>query len=1135
MTLPPGADLGPFSSLGEYLQDITEALAATSTPREVLEIVLTPAVQALEAVAGIVLLVDHTDQQMKIAGSQGYEDDTLTLWQEGPIEDHLLISDILRMREALYFEHDGELKAAYPEIESRTGALAAISNAVLPMFLDGQPLGVIVLDFKEPHHFTPEERRFLKILAAQCAVALGRAEASSLLEARVEEQTRLLVDRTRQLEDQTRKSLDDARAQEAFVAFTEAVGSETDLQALVRQAIEVLDQRFPGASVGYYEEQDGLWKARMWSDDVGPELAASIAAGIPAETPMISQVVRTREAVFTDVWTVQESGVELSEEYGAVASYPLIVNGELHWLLSVGLRHTQHWNEADRRLVRAVGRGLTLALERTETARQLTLQNAELQARTRALESFAELTRDLALTTDPLLLIRRAQEVVMSMLADGAALYYELEGDRWFSRSQHGSLHSPGLQAAIDAGLPYAETNNLLIPWTTGQPYFQEHYDRDTDQLTELVNHIGASAALPLRVEGKLIGVLVFGLFHQRDWSSVDRVLLDTVVQSLELGLTRAMQARQLDEERAALEAFTRFTEEVGSETDVQSLVQRAITLLADTCSADTVYLAHEGEMLKATIWNPHFNAALLTRLRAGVLVKQSSLALILQQNTAAFIDHWVDHRDAAEIWIKESVHLQAMAGYPLFEEGELAGIVIIGSRTRSTWDERTKGIIRAVGHSLDLALERAQQAEALRQKNAELAARTQTLEGFSLLTREFSLEHDPVTLIGRTQELILSLLPEGVSTYYELQDDHWHLRSHRGAFHDHALLKALQAGVPRGSILNIERPAATGQPYYQDRFDAGTSLVAQREFEAIRATAGLPILVTDQVQGVLVVGLYQARTWSAPERAVLETVARSLGLVLERSLATRAVLEQRDALDLQAASLAGANEELQAFSYSVSHDLRTPVRHMIGFLGLARKALDGRLDDRSARYLDVVEQAGGRMNTLIDALLDLSRATQQSLRPGRVDLNGLMTQIQTTLLPDLLTRNIRWEIVPLPAVWGDADALKQVLTQLTENAVKFTRTRDPAIIKVWAEDQGDAWGVFVQDNGLGFDPRYQDRLFNLFQRLHSADEAGGTGVGLASVRRLILKHGGQVFAQGQVGEGATFGFTIPKASPSQL
>jgi len=267
MTLLPDADLRSSDQLSTYLQDITEALAASDTEREVIEIVLTPALKALGAVAGIVLLVDHTDQQMKIGGSQGYEDGALTPWQEGPIADHVLISDILRMREALYFEYAGALKKAYPDLERRTGTPEVVANAVLPMFLDNRPLGVIVLDLMEPHTFTPAERRFLKILSGQCAVALGRVEATRTLEARVEE-------RTRQLETER-------TALAAFMAFTKAVGTRTDLASLVMQAIEVLRVRFPGASIGYFEQEDRLWKARVWSDDVSPALAASISSGLP--------------------------------------------------------------------------------------------------------------------------------------------------------------------------------------------------------------------------------------------------------------------------------------------------------------------------------------------------------------------------------------------------------------------------------------------------------------------------------------------------------------------------------------------------------------------------------------------------------------------------------------------------------------------------------------------------------------------------------------------------------------------------------------------------------------------------------------------------------------------------------------
>ena len=951
MTSQPSSDLGPFAPLAENLQGITEALAATTTQREVIEIVLTPAVKALGAVAGIVLLVDHTDQQMKIAGSQGYEDGALTLWQEGPLADHVLISDILRMKEALYFEYAGALQEAYPDLESRTGTLEVVANAVLPMFLDHRPLGVIVLDFTEPHVFAPAERRFLMILSAQCAVALGRAEVTATLEERVEE-------RTRQLETER-------TALAAFMAFTEAAGTKTDLAELVQQAIVVLHVRFPGASIVYYEEEGGLWRARAWSDDLSPEMLAVISAGLPSETPLIAEVIRTRRSVFTDAWDPEQQGVESSEEYGAGGGYPLIVNGELLSMLTIGLRNTRTWSEADQELLRAVGRGLNLALERAQVARELTLQNAELQARTRALEAFADLTRDLALTTDPLLLIRRAQEVVMSMLADGAAMYFVLEDDRWCSLVQHGSVHSPELQATVDAGLPYAETNNLLIPWTTGQSYFQDVYDQDTDQLASLVGHIGATATLPLRVGGQLTGVLVFALFHQRAWSNVDRVVLETTVQSLELSLDRAAKTRALDEERAALEAFTRFTRAVGSETDVRILVQQAITLLEEVRSSDVIYTEREGDLFKIKVWNAGLPADLLARSVEGYSLDQPSFSRANRERQAIFEEHW----DAEQQGVPSSAMYRAGAFQPFFQDGEMTGMLIMGSLTVSRWSERDKGIFQAVGQSLDLALDRARQTRTVTAQRDALDARTQELA-------------------ARTQQL--------EDSTRELED---------------------------------------------------------------------------------------------------------------------------------------STQELQSFSYSVSHDLRTPVRHMTGFLHLARTSLNGKLDERSARYLDVVEQAGAQMNTLIDAMLDLARASQQTLRPRVVDLNQMVNQVQTTLLPDLLTRNVQWEVASLPEVWGDWDALKQVLTQLTENALKFTMNRNPATIRIWAEDQGERWKVCVGDNGLGFDPHYQDRLFNLFQRLHTAQEASGMGVGLASVRRLVLKHGGQVFAEGQVGQGATFGFTLPKNS----
>ncbi len=592
----PGADAPVRVPLNEHLQDVTEALAAAQAPADVFAVVLQTALRALGAVAGAVLFVSAQGNRLEIAATQGHEEGAQTLWQDGPLDGNVPAGDALERHEALYFEHEGDLTRTYPELEARTGGVAAVATAVLPMFLDDAPLGVVILDFREPHSFTPEEQRFLRILASQCAIALGRA--------------RLMTALRRQVQERTRHIEEEARAHEAFMVFTEAVGTQTDVHALVRQAITVLRARFSEASVGYYEHAEGLWKLRVWSEDMRADVVARVQAGVPDATPIFARMLGSGEAVFTDAWDPVREQVEATEQYGTVATYPLTVGGEVRGVLAVGLKDTRQWPERDKTLVRAVGRGLTLALDRAE-------------------------------------------------------------------------------------------------------------------------------------------------------------------------------QARQLEVQRVAL----------------------------------------------------------------------------------------------------------------------------------------------------------------------------------------------------------------------------------------------------------------------QDRAEA----------------------------------------------------------------------------------LSLANEELDAFSFSVSHDLRTPVRHIVGFAGLLRKTLGDAPPPKATHYLSVIEGAATRMNTLIDALLDLARTAQHPLRTRSVDLGALFGQARDDLEVELAGRRVEWRVAPLPVVTGDRDILEQVVANLLGNAVKYTRPREVARIEVWAEDRVQEWAVCVRDNGVGFDPRYGERLFGVFQRLHRDAEFEGTGVGLANVRRIVSRHGGTVSAQGTPGEGATFTFTLPK------
>jgi signal transduction histidine kinase len=236
------------------------------------------------------------------------------------------------------------------------------------------------------------------------------------------------------------------------------------------------------------------------------------------------------------------------------------------------------------------------------------------------------------------------------------------------------------------------------------------------------------------------------------------------------------------------------------------------------------------------------------------------------------------------------------------------------------------------------------------------------------------------------------------------------------------------------------------------------------------------------------------------------------------------------EALKQETLQLEATNKELEAFSYSVSHDLRAPLRHMWGFVELLQKRLLDYPDKKTHHYTDAIAGAAKKMGMLIDDLLEFSRMGRSAMQKRRVNLNVLVRGAVREIQEELKERKMRWEIDELPDVLGDRSLLRLVIVNLLSNAVKFTSTRPQAEIKIGCKDEGDEFTCSVTDNGVGFDMRYVDKLFGVFQRLHAQDEFEGTGIGLANVRRIISRHGGRIWAEGAVGQGATFYFTLPKA-----
>jgi signal transduction histidine kinase len=268
-------------------------------------------------------------------------------------------------------------------------------------------------------------------------------------------------------------------------------------------------------------------------------------------------------------------------------------------------------------------------------------------------------------------------------------------------------------------------------------------------------------------------------------------------------------------------------------------------------------------------------------------------------------------------------------------------------------------------------------------------------------------------------------------------------------------------------------------------------------------------------------------------------TLACAVGLMaillIHRDLKLRRHTEEKirelnKDLEHRAAQLEAINKELEAFSYSVSHDLRAPLRHIDGFVKLLDRQAVEKLDERGKRYLDIIADSARRMGALIDDLLVFSRMSRAELRHMKVSSNSLIHEALDGLQSETTGRHINWKIGELPEIEADPAMFRQVWVNLISNAIKYTRPRDPAEIEIACADSRNGEYVFsVRDNGVGFDMQYAHKLFGVFQRLHRAEEFEGTGIGLANVSRIVHRHGGRAWAEGRLDAGATFYFSLPK------
>ncbi len=469
----------------------------------------------------------------------------------------------------------------------------------------------------------------------------------------------------------------------------------------------------------------------------------------------------------------------------------------------------------------------------------------------------------------------------------------------------------------------------------------------------------------------------------------------------------------------------------------------------------------------------------------------------------------------------------------PMMVEGELVGILKVGRPRPDAFAEEDRHVGQELADHLAIALRQARLRERveartadLEQVNERLSRRTQRLRTLRDIDQAILAAESPQEIAAEAIRRVRDILPYKSATVTVTEWD---------AGKAHVL-------AAEDNVLDPPTTLPLDEVYLSDDLRAGTTeVLSEADYEPVpeakermhemglRSILCVPMVVEDEVIGVVHVGRTEPDAFTDEDWRVGRELADHMAIAIRQSQLLKAVQQQRERLEERVQE---RTEELESFTYSVSHDLRTPLRAIDGYARILKEDHADQLDDEGRRLLNVVYDSAQTMGDLIDDLLTLSRLGRHEINRVPIDMEALVQETLDELRRTHSMEAVTVDLGPLPDATADRSMIRHVLTNLLSNAVKFTQAENCPRIELRGEARDDECVYVVRDNGVGFDPEQEDELFGVFQRAHDEDDFEGTGVGLAIVDRILRRHDGRVWADGAEGEGASFFFALPPSDP---